>query len=361
MAEAPEAGGIESQSAWEQAAERSFAFLFVLVAVLALGWGLSNCRQVPPDSRVIVLRFGTVVREAGAGLLLALPRPFEQLMVLPSADRQIEFKMSAFQTAPASPAFPPPQSTSSPVGTGAFISPDPRANAGMLLTGDMSVVHFAASLLYQITDAKAYVLASEHVAPALERVFSASAVAVVARRDLDTILVARPDRNAGSDAPRAGRERLRADLLAEVNRRLADLDRQGGSLGITVTRIDLVPSLPLEAKPAFDSVLLALQRAETAIAEAHTRAETRTQRANQDRDRLLTDAQAMAEERTTQAQERTAAISALALNSQGLSGAMLSNQLYQEKVGQLLGQAGRVFAADGAGGARLILPAGSSP
>jgi regulator of protease activity HflC (stomatin/prohibitin superfamily) len=353
---------LDQESAWEQAAARSFQFLFVLVLVLALGWAVSNCHQVAPDSRAIVLRFGTVVREAGAGLVLALPRPFEQLMVLPSADRQIEFRVKAFEPATLSQTtFPPNQDMADATGSDAFLSRDPRQNAAMLLTGDMSVVHFYAKLFYQITNAKAYVLSAEHVAPALERLFVASAVAVSAERDLDTILVARPDRNASSDAARAGRENLRADLLAEVNRRLADLTAQGAGLGITVSRVDLVPAIPAEAKPAFDSVLFALQNAQTAVAQARTQAETMAQRADQNRDRILTDAQAGAQERITQARTRTAAITALSAGAQGLSGSMLYSQLYQEQVGRVLERAGQLFATDGAGGPRLILPGGPKP
>ena len=347
---------LETSGAWEQAAEMAFRFLFVLVFVLALGWLVSNCREVPADSRAIVLRFGTVVREASAGLLLAWPRPFEQVIILPSADRQIAFNVGAFQPdTSAEGSFPPNE------GAATYMSSNPRRNAGMLLTGDTSVVHFNARLFYQITAAKAYVLSADHVAPALERLFVASAVAVTARRDLDTILVARPDRNTSSEAARAGRERLRGDLLAEVNRRLEDLADQGASLGITVSRVDLVPSIPGEAKSAFDSVLFALQNAQTVVAQARTSAETATQKANQDRDRILTNAQAMAQERTTLARSRTASIMALSQEAPGLSSTMLSSQLYQEQVGPLFGHAGRVFTTDGAGGARLILPGSVTP
>ena len=352
----------EPDGPWAQAAELSFRALFVLVFILAAGWAVSNCRQIPPDSRALVMRFGTVVREAGAGLLVAMPQPFERVIILPSKDRQIEFKVNAFQPAAlVGSAFPPNQGTATPNGSAASIgvSESPRQNAGMLLTGDMSVVHFDATLFYQITDANTYVLSSEHVAPALARLFAATAVAVAARRDLDTILVARPERTGASDAPRAGREGLRAELMSEVNRRLANLANQGAGLGISVSRIDLLPSIPAEAKDAFDAVLLALQAAETVTAAARTEAEMTAQKANQDRDRRLTDAQAMAEERITQAKTRTAAISALAQGAQGLSADMLSRQLYQEQIGKLLGQAGKVFATDSAGGARIIVPGGA--
>src|SRR6202008_1148095 len=88
--------GVEAGGAWAQSTELTFRFLFIIVFVLAAGWAVSNFRQVPPDSRAIVLRFGTVVRESGAGFMAVWPRPFEQVMILPSADRQIEFKIGAF-------------------------------------------------------------------------------------------------------------------------------------------------------------------------------------------------------------------------------------------------------------------------
>ena len=335
-----------TEGAWAQAAQLSFRFLFLVVFVLAVGWAISNCRQVPPDSRAIVLRFGTVVRQARAGLLLALPQPFERVIILPSADRQIQFQIDAFQGA-------------SSQSIAVSISTNPRDNAGILLSGDMSLVHLSATLFYQISDANAYVLSSEHVAPGLARLFTASAVTVAARRDLDTILVARPERNSASDSFRLGRESLRSDLMNEVNRRLSDLASQGASLGIAVSRVDLLPSIPAEAKAAFDSVLYAMQNAETAIAQARTQAELLTQRSNQGRDRILTDAQALAQERITQARTRTDAISALSANREGLSGEMLERQLYQEQIGKILGAAGRVYSADAQGGARMIVPAGA--
>jgi regulator of protease activity HflC (stomatin/prohibitin superfamily) len=339
----------KTEGAWAQAAQLAFRFLFLVVFVLAVGWAISNCRQVPPDSRAIVLRFGTVVRQARAGLLLALPQPFERVILLPSADRQIQFRIDAFQGSSGTSSQP----------LAVSISTNARDNAGILLTGDMSLVHLSATLFYQITDANAYVLSSEHVAPALARLFTASAVSVAARRDLDTILVARPERNSASDAFRLGRESLRSDLMNEVNRRLSDLAGQGASLGISISRVDLLPSIPAEAKAAFDSVLYAMQNAETAIAQARTQAELLTQRSNQGRDRILTDAQALAQERITQAKTRTDAISALSANREGLSGEMLERQLYQEQIGKILGQAGRVYSADAEGGARVIVPAGA--
>ncbi len=70
-----------------------FVMLYAAVLLLGAGWASSNFRQVPPDSRAVVLRFGQVNRVQESGLLLAWPRPIEQVRLLPAADRQIAYKV----------------------------------------------------------------------------------------------------------------------------------------------------------------------------------------------------------------------------------------------------------------------------
>src|SRR3954451_18818376 len=69
--------------------------LYLGTLVLALGWTVSNCRQVPPDSQIVVRRFGQIVRVQPAGLLLAWPRPIEQVDLLPAPARQIELSVTS--------------------------------------------------------------------------------------------------------------------------------------------------------------------------------------------------------------------------------------------------------------------------
>ena len=75
-----------------QSLRTGFRTLYLATLLLALGWTVSNCRQVPPDSQAVVLRFGQVVRVQPAGLLLAWPRPIEQVALLPAPARQIELE-----------------------------------------------------------------------------------------------------------------------------------------------------------------------------------------------------------------------------------------------------------------------------
>jgi regulator of protease activity HflC (stomatin/prohibitin superfamily) len=266
------------------------------------------------------------------------------VVLLPSEDRQVEFRIDQFEP-------------DSAVGGDFMISDYARENTAFLLTGDTSIVHLQAALLYQIIDPAAYILAAEHVSPALRRLFVTSAVAVCASRDLDTILVARPELNTASTATaRAGREQLRADLMNAINRRLDDLTAAGASLGIKVSRVDLAAAIPSGAKSAFDYVLIASQQADRDIAEARTGAAMTALRANQDRDRTLTDADAKAAEKVTEAKTRTAAVTALGKGSPGLSGEMLASRIYYDRVGPLLAKAARVDTVGSEGGIQLMLP-----
>lgn len=354
-------GLAETEGAWTQAARLSFRFLLVLVGLAAIGWAFSNFRQVPPDSRAVVFRLGAIARQQGAGLLPAWPRPIEQVVIVPSADRQIEFKIDRFDADvnPAGHGQQPGRLATLVAALEPFsISNDPRNNAGFLLTGDATVVHLQASVFYQVSDPAAYVLAAEHIAPALERLFIASAVSVCAGRNLDTILVARPEMSAATDeSSRFGREQLRADLRNAVNGRLEDLAAKGAGLGITVSRVDVSAAVPSAAKAAFDFVLVAMQQAERKVAEARTAAATTAQRADQARDRILAQAQAAATEQVAQAASRTAAITALATQHPGLSGRTLLDRIYYDRIGALLAKAGSVDAVDSQGSAHLILPA----
>jgi len=203
---------------WMQITRVAFRFLFVAAGVVATGWALSNVRQVPADSRAVVLRFGAIARQQGPGLLIAWPRPIEQVVMIPALDRQIELTVDG---------------ANSPLASGVTpllvdISADPRQNAAFVLTGDSGIVRLQATLFYQITDAAAYLLAADHVKPALLRLFAASAVAVSAGRDLDAILIARAPSDADVGRPPQGRqERFRSDLVAAVNRKLAALAGEG--------------------------------------------------------------------------------------------------------------------------------------
>ena len=88
---------------------------------------------------------------------------------------------------------------------------------------------------------------------------------------MDEFLVVRPEHDDTDPMAQAQRQAVRGDLTKEINRRLRALEVQGAPLGIEVTRADIEASLPPAAKPGFDAVLEATQRAEQGLAAARTR------------------------------------------------------------------------------------------
>jgi regulator of protease activity HflC (stomatin/prohibitin superfamily) len=336
---------------WGQAVALSFRFLLLGAIVIAIGWLVSNIRQVPSDSQAVVVRLGAVSRIQGPGLLLAWPKPIEEVVLVPASARQIQLPIARFLDSEKESYL-----TSS---FGFTPSDTARLNSGFVLTGDSSVVHLVAQVFYQITDPQAYMIAADHVAPALQRLFIASTVDALASRDLDTILVARPEIASRNDEA-ARRERLRSDLMNAVNRRLQDLSEKGVGLGITVSRVDLVPSIPSGAKSAFDDVLVVTQEAEQGIAGAHTEAELTMQQANQSKDRITADATAAAQEAVSNATVATASIAALATGEPGMSHAMQASRLYYDRIGPILKRAGHLEVVMKDGTTRLLLP-GATP
>jgi regulator of protease activity HflC (stomatin/prohibitin superfamily) len=167
--------------------------------------------------------------------------------------------------------------------------------------------------------------------------------------------VARPE-IASEAAEATRRERLRLDLQSAVNKRLEDLRQHGASLGITVSRVDLVPSIPGGAKEAFDNVLVVTQDVEARAATARTSAQMTSQEANRNKDAIAASATASAEELITTAKTQTAPVIALEQQSHGMSRDMLLTRVYYDHVGPLLKRARQVSVIDRSGTVHTILP-----
>jgi len=355
-----------------QAMGIGFVAVYVVTLLLSLVWAASNIRQIAPDSQAVVLRFGKIVRTQSAGLLLAWPRPFEDVILLPGPSLQL-----------STPIVPLPAT-----GGIAAASDDPSvqpvpATAAPYLTGDGNVVLLDATLTYHVTDAESYYLAQTHVLPALNRLFEAAAVDVAAGNSLNDFVVSKPadsdvtsdaaddtgadappdDTDTSSPADQAAaanttetRAEVRQELLDAVNARLDQLSAQGASLGVTIDRIDTTAYLPPEAKLAFDAVLTATQAADQNVAAANTEAELRRQGALREQDRLISAAQAGALEAVTNAQVSTATIAALESQENPVNRDDLITRAYRDSVSAVLARVGKTTLVDPASGARLILP-----
>ncbi|QUE88674.1 protease modulator HflK [Pseudomonas sp. SCA2728.1_7] len=348
MSEQVPRGTHSLNSPWIQAGRLAFFALYAVTVLAALAWGFSNVRQIDPQSRAVVLHFGALDRIQNAGLLLAWPQPFEQVILLPAADRVIERRVENLLRSDEAVKADRVASFAVPLS-------DALAGSGYLLTGDAGVVQLDVRVFYKVSDPYDFVLQADHVLPALDRLVTRSAVALTAARDLDTILVARPELIGADNQAAERRERLRGDLVQGINKRLAELKASGQGIGIEVARVDVQSSLPDPAVSAFNAVLTASQQADKAVANARTDAEKLTQSANEQADRTLQVAHAQAGERLAKASADTATVSSLASSTDP----QLLLRLYRERMPKILGQAGSVTTVDSKDDSRLIIQGAS--
>jgi regulator of protease activity HflC (stomatin/prohibitin superfamily) len=331
----------------------AIAFRLGVAATLLLAgaWLASNISQVPPDTTAVVSRFGRIVQVKSAGLLLAWPRPVEEVRLLPGPERQIPLTIERQPPAPGIDGGAPPMAPTP------RISPNPQFGAaGSYLTGDGGVVLLDVALTYRITDPAAFMLAQTHVPQALNRLFRAAAVTAAAGHRLDDFLVVDTGAAGRQAASRASASAaLRDEIVAAMNTSAAPL-----GLGVEVTRLDLTAALPTVARGAFERVLTAGQQADQAVAMARTDATRRLQEADRSRDDLLNVARARAAERVTAAHTETDEVLALEarLGEESWPGsrANLLDQIYRERLAALMPTIGHITAVDPRGDARLILP-----
>lgn len=328
-----------------------FRAVYAAGALLLLIWLVSNVREIASDSQAVVLRFGRIVRAQQAGLLLAWPRPIEDVEILPGPERELSQQV-AMQPSWSSKA----QSLVGPFGT---LQPAIPRNIASYLTGDGNVVLLNTTLVYRITNPIAYALEQKHVAFALNRLFRATAVEVTAGLKLNDFLVvqnANPRGRGGDRRVMAMRSEVREFMLKAMNARLHALAKDGAPLGVTIDRIDMTAWLPPEAKSAFDAVLLATEAADKGVAVARTDAERRIQEANQEHDELLSAAQATATEMIASAKVNTAGILALAHEETPLTRRSLIEREYRDKVSQIMNRVGSAILIDPKTGVRFVLP-----
>lgn len=333
-----QAGGSQA-GASRQALRLAFYGLYGIAILAAFGWTTSNIRQINPDSQAVVLRMGAFNRVESAGLLLALPQPFEQVVLLPSADRVVERHITTLLRPEA----------------GLALTTDALAGSGYLLTGDAGVVHLDVRVFFKVTDPYSFVLQRDHLESAFDRLVERNAVVICASRDLDTILVARPELVGNSARFAEQRERLRSDLTSGINQALDDLRVAGAGLGIRAERVDVQSTLPAGAIEAFNSVLTASQRTEQVVAKARNDAAKQTQAATQGADRTIQLAYAQASERLAKARSDTALIASLTSAAQANTDPGLLTRVYRERIRGIFSKAGSIITVDPGADSRLIL------
>jgi regulator of protease activity HflC (stomatin/prohibitin superfamily) len=184
---------------------------------------------------------------------------------------------------------------------------------------------------------------------------SRSVVRVCASRDLDAILVARPELLGTANQLAEQRERLRGDVMQNINHSLAQLHAAGAGLGIELKRVDLIATLHPDTVDAFDSVLTASQEVLQEIANARTDSEKTLQTANEDADRTVEIAHANASERLAKAQADTADVLQLSEAIKGGLDAGLLPRMYRERITAILAKTSFLTMVDPRDDAHLLI------
>ena len=323
--------------ALDQSVAIAFRFLYVAVCALALLWLASGFVPVEPGSRAVVLRFGAVVRTTDAGLVWAWPRPIEEVVRLPGPERQLTQAVAVLDV---------PGRAEGRAKLGGEL--DLREN-GYLITGDGGVIHLTGSVTYRVTDPVAYLSSRDRLAPAIERAFCTGAIRASAGRTIDGVLSA--GAGAAGDLKAAEhRERLAGDVRVVMNQVLVQL-----AAGVEVLRVDLNAGLPDRAKPFFEQVVAAESEAARKVAESRTDAERYRQDGQQQRTRLIEQAQAAAREEVVRATVATDRIAALAAEATPARRALLLTRLYRDRIEAVLTRAGSVSVVPN-GPVKLIVP-----
>ncbi|WP_337024805.1 MULTISPECIES: protease modulator HflK [unclassified Pantoea] len=331
-------------SPWGQSYRIAFFGLYAATLLAALVWLFSSFHQIPPDSQAVVLRFGNPVAVENSGVLFAWPNPVDRVEVIPGPARILQHDVLPLQRSQQLKLLSPDQYGS-----------DAGAGAGYLLTGDAGVVQLNMQIFYRISDPLRYVLQRPHIDALIDRLAQHAATIVSASRDLDTILVARPESVQNDSDSAQARLKLRYDLKQKIQQDLEKLDGSGNAPGIEIERVDIASSLPIDAVSAFDSVLTASQQAEQNIAQAQNEATLRLQQAQQQADRLLQQADATSSEVRAQAEVSTQTITKLAQARADGSAVGLLPRLWRENISHILSSAGQVITVTPGDSGQLLL------
>jgi len=329
---------------WGQSYRIAFFSLYGATLLAALVWLFSSFHQIAPDSQAVVYRFGKPLAVKHSGMLFAWPKPVDRIEIIPGSDRILQHDVKPLK-----------RSEQLKLLSGAQMYSDAGTGAGYLLTGDAGIVQLNMQVFYRIDAPLRYVLQRPHIDALIDRLAQRAATLVCAGRDLDTVLVARPETMQNDSHAAQERAKLRGDLKQMIEQDLVRLKDTENDPGITIERVDIASSLPDNAVAAFNAVLTASQQAEQKIAQAQNEAARLHQKSRQEADRILQQAEAGRSEMHAKAEIATQSIIKLAQARAEGSEADMLQRLWRERVSSVLSSAGQVIAVNPQDSSNLIL------
>ena len=210
--------------------------IFVIAALLVgVFWLMNSIYTVQPDERGVELRFGKPKDEISMPGLHFMFWPVETVEMVKITEQQQN------------------------VGRRAQSGSD---NSGLMLTGDQNIVNVQFSVLFSVTDPKAFLFNLEYPAETLQQVAESAMREVVGRRPAQDIF-------------RDNRQAIAESVKATIQ---ATMDAYGAGLSVNTVAIeDAAP--PREVADAFDEVQRAEQDEDRFVEEANQYANQRLGRA----------------------------------------------------------------------------------
>lgn len=281
-----------------------FASLLIIWVALLVIYLCSGFFILEDNQEAYVLRFGKVKTDA-AGIPIiyssgdwhfALPEPFEKEVRIETKKTHVVQTQSFLSKSTANLLSGEQESAPD----------DPSANLTVgqdfyALTGDTNIIHGEWSLEYVITDPYGYSAEWAVDPSASEKRENAERYgrSDVIRAALDNAILKAYAHATLEDALYSGADSLREDVHQGVNARLRELN-----LGIEVTTVNYSTKAPPKpTKAAFDNVIVAEQARDTERQNAEKYATTKKLEAEQEANRLITEAQTY----KTTVERRTAA------------------------------------------------------
>lgn len=199
----------------------------VIVLLLVLGFMLINSiYTVQPDERGVEMRFGKPKQEISMPGLHFHLWPFETVELVKITEQQQNIGSKSVSAG--------------------------GAGAGLMLSGDQNIVNVQFSVLYSVTDPRAYIFNLEEPANTLQQVAESAMREVVGRRPAEDIF-------------RDNREAIAEDVKTTIQ---ATMDAYGAGISVNTVAIeDAAP--PREVADAFDEVQRAEQDEDRFVEEAN--------------------------------------------------------------------------------------------
>lgn len=316
----------------------------MLLVIVMMLYASSGITVIEADEVAVVLRLGKVTLAGTdpaihqAGVLFALPRPFDEVVRVETAKIDTllldELAPKSWRQNPASPskldAGPAdPQSVLKP-GSDAI---DPL-EIGYILTGDRNVLHMQTIVRYRVSSPIDFAL------------YTGSPIRVLRAVMLES-MVKTAGQTPSNDILGTGRGAFTLAVSKDAQSRLDNI-----RAGLEVVSVELDRLAPPEqVVKDFEAVQSAFIEAETLLESAASYATTEIPAAKAKATQRLSDARASAVALLTKAEARTAAFTSL-LPSYRVEPDLLRHRLYQESIERAIGLVAelRMFPAPGSAG-----------